>query len=235
MNETTQQTIVQALRTRILSGELAPGQRLVEAQLAERLGISRTPLRYALSVLATEGLVERSGARGYIVRRFSVTDVLNGIDVRGVLEGLAARSVAERGVNPTLARALQECLREGDAIFQPGAYALNEDAETRYADMNGRFHALIVEAAQNHAVSAALGLNDKIPFVSPATVVFDDAAREQQVMMLAYAHRQHHAIVGALLKGEGARVEALMKEHTHISKESLNLSVDHLHLIVGAA
>ncbi|MFP3547880.1 GntR family transcriptional regulator, partial [Rhizobium sp. SIMBA_035] len=53
MNETTQQTIVQALRTRILSGELAPGQRLVEAQLAERLGISRTPLRYALSVLAT--------------------------------------------------------------------------------------------------------------------------------------------------------------------------------------
>ena len=65
MNETTQQTIVQALRTRILSGELEPGERLVEAQLAERLGISRTPLRYALSVLATEGLVERSGARGH--------------------------------------------------------------------------------------------------------------------------------------------------------------------------
>ena len=235
MNETTQQTIVQALRTRILSGELAPGQRLVEAQVAERLGISRTPLRYALSVLATEGLVERSGARGYIVRRFSVTDVLNAIDVRGVLEGLAARSVAERGVNATLARALQDCLREGDAIFQAGADALGGDAEAHYADMNGRFHALIVEAAQNHAVSAALGLNDKIPFVSPATVVFDDAARQQQYMMLAYAHRQHHAIVGALLKGEGARVEALMKEHTHISKESLNLSAEHLHLIAGAA
>ncbi|MBN3857221.1 GntR family transcriptional regulator [Paraburkholderia sp. Ac-20340] len=235
MNETTQQTIVQALRTRILSGELAPGQRLVEAHLAERLGISRTPLRYALSVLATEGLVERSGGRGYIVRRFSVTDVLNAIDVRGVLEGLAARSVAERGVSPALARALQDCLREGDAIFEAGAEALGGEAEAHYADMNGRFHALIVDAAQNHAVSAALGLNDKIPFVSPATVVFDDAARQQQYMMLAYAHRQHHAIVGALLKGEGARVEALMKEHTHISKESLNLSVENLHLIAGAA
>ncbi|MBN3810688.1 GntR family transcriptional regulator [Paraburkholderia sp. Ac-20347] len=233
MNETTQQTIVQALRTRILSGELAPGQRLVEAQLAERLGISRTPLRYALSVLATEGLVERSGARGYTVRCFSVTDVLNAIDVRGVLEGLAARRVAERGVEPALARALQDCLREGDDIFRPGA--LDNAAETRYADVNGRFHALIVAAADSHAISAALGLNEKIPFVSPGTVVFDDAARQQQYMMLAYAHRQHHAIVGALLNGEGARVEALMKEHTHISKESLNLSVEHLHLIAGAA
>ncbi|MCP3718692.1 MULTISPECIES: GntR family transcriptional regulator [unclassified Paraburkholderia] len=228
MNGTTQQTIVQALRTRILSGELEPGERLVEAQLAERLGISRTPLRYALSVLATEGLVERSGARGYTVRRFSVTDVLNAIDVRGVLEGLAARTVAERGVDAALARALEDCLREGDAIFAAGV--LDSEAETRYAAMNGRFHALIVQAAHNLAVSAALGLNDKIPFVSPGTVVFDKAAQQRQFMMLSYAHRQHHAIVGALVNGEGARVEALMKEHTHISKESLNLSVDRLHL-----
>jgi GntR family transcriptional regulator, vanillate catabolism transcriptional regulator len=233
MNETTQQTIVQALRTRILSGELAPGQRLVEAQVAEQLGISRTPLRYALSVLATEGLVERSGARGYVVRRFSVNDVLNAIDVRGVLEGLAARSVAERGVDAALAQALAACLREGDALFEAGV--LDEQAETRYAAMNGEFHALIVEAAHNHAVSAALRLNDRVPFVAPGTVVFDAAARERQFMMLFYAHRQHHAIVGALMLGEGARVEALMKEHTHISKESLNMSADRLHLIAHAA
>ncbi|MFP3608218.1 GntR family transcriptional regulator, partial [Paraburkholderia sp. SIMBA_053] len=79
--------IVQTLREKILAGELAPGQRLVEAQLAQWLGVSRTPLRYALSVLASEALLERSGARGFVVRRFSVRDVLNAIDVRGVLEG----------------------------------------------------------------------------------------------------------------------------------------------------
>ena len=72
MNETTQQAIVQTLREKILAGELAPGQRLVEAQLAQWLGVSRTPLRYALSVLASEALLERSGARGFVVRRFSV-------------------------------------------------------------------------------------------------------------------------------------------------------------------
>lgn len=233
MNETTQQAIVQTLREKILAGELSPGQRLVEAQLAQSLGVSRTPLRYALSVLSSEGLLDRSGARGYIVRRFSVRDVLNAIDVRGVLEGLAARAVAESGVDVALAAALDDCLREGDDIFRNGNLQPGDDV--RYAAMNGRFHSLIIAAAQNTAVSAALSLNDKIPFVSPSTIAFDEAARERQFMMLMYAHRQHHAIADALKKGEGARVEALMKEHTHISKESLNLSLPALHLIAGAA
>lgn len=113
------------------------------------------------------------------------------------------------------------------------AGALDSEAEARYAAMNGRFHALIVEAAHNLAVSAALGLNDKIPFVSPGTVVFDKAAQQRRFMMLSYAHRQHHAIIGALVNGEGARVEALMNEHTHISMESLNLPVDGPHLSAG--
>ncbi|MFL6687138.1 GntR family transcriptional regulator, partial [Paraburkholderia graminis] len=151
MNETTQQAIVQTLREKILAGELSPGQRLVEAQLAQWLGVSRTPLRYALSVLSSEGLLDRSGARGYVVRRFSVRDVLNAIDVRGVLEGLAARSVAEGGVGAALAAALDDCLREGDEIFRNGQLKPGDDV--RYADMNGRFHSLIIEAAQNAAVS----------------------------------------------------------------------------------
>jgi GntR family transcriptional regulator of vanillate catabolism len=233
MNETTQQAIVQTLREKILAGELSPGQRLVEAQLAQWLGVSRTPLRYALSVLSSEGLLDRSGARGYVVRRFSVRDILNAIDVRGVLEGLAARSVAESGLSPALAASLDACLREGDAIFEKRHLKPGDDV--RYAEINGRFHALIVEASQNMAVQAALSLNEKIPFVSPFTIAFDESARERQFLMLMYAHRQHHAIVDALKKGEGARVDSLMKEHTHISKESLNLSLPALHLIAGAA
>jgi GntR family transcriptional regulator of vanillate catabolism len=233
MNETTQQAIVQTLREKILAGELSPGQRLVEAQLAQRLGVSRTPLRYALSVLSSEGLLDRSGARGYVVRRFSVRDILNAIDVRGVLEGLAARSVAESGVSPALAASLDDCLREGDELFEQRQLKPGDDV--RYAQINGRFHALIVDAAQNMAVKAALNLNEKIPFVSPFTIAFDEAARERQFLMLMYAHRQHHAIVDALKQGEGARVDALMQEHTHISKESLNLSLPALHLIAGAA
>ncbi|HLX02176.1 MAG TPA: GntR family transcriptional regulator [Trinickia sp.] len=233
MSPTTQHAIVQSLREQILRGELAPGQRLVEAQLAQRLGVSRTPLRYALSVLSAEGLLERSGGRGFVVRRFGVGDVLNAIDVRGVLEGLAARAVAERGATPALKAALDECLRAGDRLFEAGSLKKGDDL--CYAEMNGRFHALIADAAQNAALSAALNLNDKIPFVSPATIAFDETAKARQFTMLAYAHHQHHAIVSALVNGEGARVEALMKEHTYISKESLNLSLPKLRLIAGAA
>ncbi|MGI4859391.1 MAG: GntR family transcriptional regulator [Janthinobacterium lividum] len=229
MNGTTQQIIVQKLREAILSGELAPGARLVEANISEWLGISRTPLRYALSVLSGEGLLERTGARGYVVRRFSVKDVLNAIDVRGVLEGLAARTVAEKPVPASLRDAFDECLAAGDAIFRQGV--LQEGDEMRYAAINGDFHQLIVTAADNLAVSAALSLNGKIPFVMPSTVVFEETARGLQFSMLMYAHRQHHAIVNAIVGGEGARAEALMKEHTNISKESLNLSSSRLHLI----
>ncbi|WP_347557316.1 GntR family transcriptional regulator [Robbsia sp. KACC 23696] len=229
MNETTQQALVQSLREQILSGALTPGQRLVEAQLSEALGVSRTPLRYALSVLASEGLLEKTGARGFGVRQFSVRDVLDGIDVRGTLEGLAARTLAERGLSGTLLAQLEDCLAEGDALFH--AKQMQRGDDLRYAALNGRFHALITHAAGNLAVNAALSLNNKIPFVSPGTVAFDAAARERQFAMLSYAHRQHHAIVDALKNGEGSRVEALMKEHTQISKQSLNLTLPHLPLL----
>lgn len=233
MSVTTQQTIVQTLRERVLSGELAPGERLVELQLAEKLGVSRTPLRHALSVLATEGLLERSTGRGFEVRSFTVSDVLNAIDVRGVLEGLAAKSVAEHGISEQLAHALDAVLAEGDHLFAKPAMS-NEDA-VAYAELNGRFHALIVQAAGNQALSTALQLNDRIPFVAPGTVVFDKDAKERQRQMLAFAHRQHHSIVAALKSGQGARAEALMKEHTNISKESLNLSGKKLHPLMFPA
>ena len=83
----------------ILRGELAPGERLGEVALAERLGVSRTPIRQALPALACEGLLAAAGRRGYLVRSFSPQDVLDAIETRGVLEGLAARRIAERGAS----------------------------------------------------------------------------------------------------------------------------------------
>ena len=224
MAETTQHAIVQQLREMILSSTLPPGQRLVEAHLAERMGVSRTPLRYALHTLFSEGLLEHAGQRGFAVRRFSVTDILNAIDVRGALEGLAARCVAEKGVSKALSDALQQCLDTGDALFVGGH--LSTGADAGYAEMNRLFHTLLLDAAKNESLRAAMQLNDRIPFVSTATVAFSASTKEAQFTMLLYAHRQHHMIADALRRGESARVEALMKEHTQISKQSLNFSFD---------
>jgi GntR family transcriptional regulator, vanillate catabolism transcriptional regulator len=210
------------IREMILRGELSPGERLAELVLAERLGVSRTPIRQALPALAREGLLAAAGRRGYVVRSFSPEDVLDAIETRGLLEGLAARRIAERGAAPGLLQKLRECLKEGDAII--GKRGLESADETRYSEMNGRFHALVVEGAASRILADTLVHNDHVPFASARAVAF---SRDAAVLLpvLQYAHRQHHAIVQALENREAARVEALMREHAAPVKEVLNLKL----------
>ncbi|TLZ34168.1 MAG: GntR family transcriptional regulator [Gammaproteobacteria bacterium] len=209
------------IREMILRGELGPGERVAEAPLAERLGMSRTPVRQALPVLAQEGLLAEHQTRGYVVRGFSTADVLDAIDLRGVLEGLAARRVAERGVSRTLLQALSVCLAEGDQILAEGHVA--DKFEALYVDMNVRFHQLIVAECRSPIIQQALERNARIPFAGPQALALDKTSLERMYDTMAYAHRQHHCIVSALERGESSRVEALMREHTNPVKENLNI------------
>jgi len=206
----------------ILRGDLAPGERLGEVALAERLGVSRTPIRQALPALAREGLLAAAGRRGYLVRSFSPQDVLDAIETRGLLEGLAARRIAERGATPELIRSLKECLSEGDALLARRRFESAD--EQRYGEMNGRFHALIVDGAGSRIVADTLARNDHVPFASARAVAFSRDLSEL-VPILNYAHRQHHVIVQALENREAARAEALMREHATPVKEVLNLKL----------
>ena len=87
------------LRELILGGELKPGARIAELTLVERLNASRTPIRMALVRLEEEGLLEAIPSGGFMVKAFSERDILDSIELRGTLEGLAARFAAERGVS----------------------------------------------------------------------------------------------------------------------------------------
>src|SRR6201992_2000147 len=116
MNTQLSQAIVR-IREMILRGELAPGQRLAEAPLADSLGVSRTPVRQALPLLAQEGVLSEHETRGYVVRAFTAADITDAIDLRGALEGLAIRRVTERGASKSLLGELQICLEAGDAIL----------------------------------------------------------------------------------------------------------------------
>src|SRR4051794_18075724 len=91
------------LRQLLFDGEIRPGERLVELTLVERLGVSRTPLRLALMTLEHEGLIATLPGGGFAVRGFTRDDVNDAIELRGVLEGTAARFAAER---PTSTRDL---------------------------------------------------------------------------------------------------------------------------------
>lgn len=219
-----QDTVLMQLRDLILRGEFEPGRRLAEQQLAERLGASRTPVRAALVTLEQEGLVQDNLTGGYVVRQFTAQEVADAIAVRGHLEGMAARLVAEHGVPRQLERELRACLDEGDAALAPDP--LTYECYARYAAVNDRFHALVLEACGNRALQRAVALNDKLPF-SPASAMLPmQGAVQPDRDWMRYAHRQHHMLFDAMKRGEGARAQALAMEHTEVAQMNLRLALE---------
>ncbi|MDR2215985.1 MAG: GntR family transcriptional regulator [Nevskiaceae bacterium] len=210
------------IREMILRGDLAPGSRLAEAPLADLLGMSRTPVRQALPLLAQEGLLTEHGARGYAVRAFTPVDISDAIDVRSVLEGLAARRVAEAGAPKSLLRTLRACLDDGDMLL--AKRHVNEHDEAAYVEMNTRFHSAITQAAGSTLLSDTLERNSRVPFGGPQALAFNKNNLEQMYDLLHYAHRQHHGIVEAIERGQSGRAESLMREHANAVKQSVDLA-----------
>jgi GntR family transcriptional regulator of vanillate catabolism len=214
--------VIVRIREMILQGELPPGERVREVALAAKLGVSRTPVREALPILAQEGVLAQLDTRGFVVRAFTPQEIMDAIDVRGALEGLAARMLAEQGPSRRLIHSLRECLSEGDEIFAKGHLVLEDEAH--YGDMNKQFHSLVVQGSGSKVVAEALERNGRIPFAAAHAIAFDKIDLPRMYDHLLYSHRQHHAIVHALENGESSRVAALMVEHAHGAKVSINLS-----------
>ncbi|KOR39672.1 GntR family transcriptional regulator [Xanthomonas oryzae] len=212
---------IQQLRELILCGTLAPGQRVTEAALAERLGISRTPIRQALPALCQEGLLVQAGNRGYAVRRFSQRESLDALTVRALMEGMAARTVADEGASEELLTTLHACLGEGDRIL--ASRNLCADDEQAYGAMNARFHHAIVEAANKPILTETVERCTLVPFVSPINVVFGQLSATLTYDDLYYGHRQHRAIVSAIEHRDAARAELLFREHANTRRHSMGI------------
>jgi GntR family transcriptional regulator of vanillate catabolism len=206
----------------ILDGSLAAGSRVAEATIAERLGVSRTPVRNALPALAAEGLLEPAGKRGYAVREFSLEDSFRGTELRCVLEGHAAREIAARGASPELMQRFRECLAEGDRIFAKG-YLVKED-ELSYASMNQSFHDAIVRGAENELLAELVRRVYAIPFVAPEIVAFNKVPSQEVFPILVSGHHQHHAIVDAIEARQPDVAEMLMRGHSSPARRSLGLT-----------
>ena len=213
--------IAQRIRELIVEGALPPGTRVAEAAIAERLGVSRTPVRSALPALAGEGLLEPAGKRGYAVRNFTVEDSYRATEIRCVLEGYAARELAARDDRGDVVRELRQTLREGDAIFAKG-YVVKDD-ESAYADMNGRFHDLIVDGARDPLLSDLIHRVYSVPFVAPNVVAFKRIPLEEIYPILTSGNHQHHAIVDAIDAGQSDLAESLMRGHSSPARRSLGL------------
>ena len=208
------------LRQQIISGDLPGGTRLYEVALAEMLDISRTPVRQAMSRLAEEGLLDRARGGGYLVRSFSRQDVIDAIEIRGTLEGLAARLAAERSAGKL--RQLNILLDELDACF--GAASLTVNFEL-YSELNGHFHAELIRLAQSPMLERELERVTTLPFASPSAFVPSRNDRSGFERSLVIAQAQHHALVQAIGARESGRAEAIAREHARLARANFDAAV----------
>ncbi len=199
----------------ILDGRFAPGERIAEIPTAELLEVSRMPVRMAFRALEQEGLLVRQGARGFAVKQVTAQTLSDAVEVRAVLEGLAARQAAESGLSKAARAVLLECLEQADRLFDKGH--VTEDDLAAYHDINKRFHQTIIEASGNTAVAEALSRNEHLPFASVSSIAVDRNNLDQEFRRFNFANMQHHMIVDALLAGQSARAEAIMREHANVT------------------
>ncbi len=206
------------LRSLILDGAFPANGRLPETQLAERLGVSRTPLRQAMDRLVDEGLLERIDTGGCRVASFTVSDIIDSIELRGVLEGTAARLAAERGARPEVMAEFDEVLGHLDAALRTVSRI---DFEA-YVRENARFHRLLAQAAGSGVVEREVERVARLPLASPSAFLLGQEFLSDFEESLRRAQRQHRQIVDAIRDREGARAEALSREHARLARENLN-------------
>jgi DNA-binding GntR family transcriptional regulator len=194
------------LRGDILEWRLEPGTVLAEVEQAERLGVSRTPVREALARLLADGLVESQGARGLLVTSASIENVVELFEVRVALEGQAA-ALAARRRHPAVFEALRvELAHAGDLLAERDRAA--------YYDVVRRLDEAIDDAARNsYLVNELRGL--RIHLARIRRLSSDDPAR------LAQAAEEHLAIVDAIIAGDPELARSATAVHLHRSLESI--------------
>ncbi|MAQ83932.1 GntR family transcriptional regulator [Psychromarinibacter halotolerans] len=212
---------LQELRALILNGGVEANTRLAETALAERFGISRTPLRQAMDRLVEEGLLERADTGRCRVASFTMEDIIDAIELRGVVEGTAARLAAERGADPALA---VECRAVLDALDRATASADAIDF-TAYVRLNARFHELIAALAGSRVVQREVERAARLPLASPSAFLQGQEVVHDFRASLPRAQRQHRALFDAILAREGARAESLAREHARLARINLEYAM----------
>lgn len=188
--------LVDAIRDLIIAGELAPGSRVTEPLLASRFGVSRVPVREAIRVLATEGLIDLKLYGSPTVRQLTEHVVKEVHLARNVLEPATAREAALNRTDADLALI--------DAILQEGDQALEERKATKLHRLNSRFHDAVASACGNEVLASFVHvLSSRSEWINSASISADND----------HLWEDHHEIRAAIAGGDALLAEALMSAH----------------------
>lgn len=202
-------TAVEMIRQKLLAGEYMPGDRLGEAEIAGELGISRTPVREALRILSSDGLIEINKNRGARVAEWSEEELTNVFEVRIRLEGLAARKAAERATPDQIER-LEYFAREVAYYSEPG----DQRDVAQIAKYNQDFHSELLTIAGSAALTAAMARVTFVSLLSRTRGSMDDAA-------FARSANHHFEIIAAIRARQGQWAENTMRVHILSARSSL--------------
>jgi len=207
------------LREMLLEGRFQPDERIREVPLAAELGVSRIPLRIVLERLAHEGLLAVRPTRGFVVQRFSTADIYEAIELRGLLEGMAARLAAERLEDSVEVADLKDVHQE--LILLVRRRKLTLEYLEQYIDLNAKFHAEILRLSQCRMLQRAMEHVCSLPFASPSAFVRRQYVAPESWELFHIAIDQHGGIVDAIANREAARAETLSREHARVARRNL--------------
>lgn len=212
------------LRDLVLGGAIAAGERLSEMSISEQIGISRTPVREALGRLEHEGLLEQLPTGGYMVRTFTFEDVIDAIELRGVLEGTVARLAAERGPDPVRLARMREIVSALDKVIAVGAEAMDFDA---YSELNSEFHECLAQLAGSDTIRREVERAANLPFGSPSAFLDVQSNILEFRQSLIGAQEQHRDMLDAIEKREGTRAEFIAREHARLARKNIEYVMTH--------
>lgn len=213
---TSTEVATQRLREAILAGALLPGDKLHQDRLAQTLGISRTPLRAALTTLAQTGLVTYESNRGFVVREFSFEEVAGAFAVRAELEAMACR-LAAAAMDEQANQRLAEIVARGDHLIESGT--LLPENLPDYRRMNVDFHTTVMQLSGNPWITTFVQRLHEVPAASDRVIMWRD------FRVIERSHDDHRRIAHALSKGQGERAAAIMREHITFALEHLQLQI----------
>lgn len=206
LSRTASAAAADLIREAIIEGRVVPGQRLKEEELAQELGISRTPIREALHLLQTEGLVEAAPNRGATVRTYERADLEDMYELRALLEGQAAARAAGRVTGDDLDELRSSCDRFERLLDGSDLPALVKE--------NSRFHGTILGAAGSERLSGMVRQVVAMPLVYKSYIRYSPA----QVAVSFHYHRQ---LTHALERRDAQRAELIMREHVYEARDVL--------------
>ena len=211
------------MRELLLRGDYRPGERVREIPLAARLKVSRTPLRLVLDRLEQEGLLTARPTGGFIVATFSVRDIHDAIEIRGMLEGTAARLAAERLEREEELSELGACISRTERLLQ--RWTSGTDSLARYIQLNEQFHGLVLGLAKSPVLRRSLERANALPFAAPNAFILAHAQRKEGREVVTISQMHHRAIADAIGNREATRAEAVAREHSRLARTSLAMAL----------